>query len=106
MPQLLVERVDSAPVQGEGSYVLLKKMTHGEVKAFNREMAAAAKSEDEMPLQIVIRTQVVDWNWSDQDGVLFPLPKDQPEILERLTEAELLFLTQNIMGVSSATSKN
>lgn len=106
MPQLLVERVDSASVQGDGSYVVLKKMNHGEVKAFNQAMAAAAKSEDEMPLQIVIRTQVMDWNWSDQDGVPFPLPKDEPEILERLTEAELLFLTQNIMGVSSATSKN
>jgi len=106
MPQILIERVDSASVQGEGSYVVLKKMTHGEVKAFNAEMAEAAKFENEMPLQIVIRTQVVEWNWSDQDGIPFPLPKDEPEILERLTEAELLFLTQSIMGVSSATSKN
>jgi len=106
MPQILIDRVDSASVQGEGSYVLLKKMTHGEVKTFNRAMAAAAKSEDETPLQIIIRTQVMEWNWSDAEGVAFPLPKDEPEILERLTEAELLFLTQSIMGVSSAKSKN
>ena len=106
MPQILIERVDSASVQGEGSYVVLKKMTHGEVKAFNREMAAAAKSENEMPLQIIMLTQVVEWNWSDAEGVAFPLPKDDPSLLERLTEAELLFLTQSIMGISSAKSKN
>ena len=106
MPQILIDRVDSASVQGEGSYVLLKKMTHGEVKTFNRAMSEAAATEDEEPLRIAIRTQVIGWNWSDAEGVAFPLPKDDPLLLDRLTEVELLFLTQSIMGVSSAKSKN
>lgn len=106
MPQILIERVDSSAVQGEGSYVLLKKMTHGEVKAFNRAMGAASQTQDEGPLEVAIRTQVIAWNWSDAEGVALPLPKDDPGLLERLTEAELLFLTESIMGISSAKAKN
>jgi hypothetical protein len=106
MPQIIIERVDSTEVQGEGSYVMLLKLKHGQTWALQAEMAAASKANDTRPLEDLLSRQVVGWNWANADGVPFALPKDDPEVLDELTEDELVFLAQSLLSVSGAKAKN
>ena len=94
----------SDEVQGEGSFVKVRAITWGESKrlalAFEgMDMADKFSAADE---QVVRR--VVEWNWVDDEGVVLPLPKDDPTVVDRLTDAERGFLARVFGG--KAEEKN
>jgi len=106
MPQKITEKVESTEVQGEGTYIVVRKLTHGEAKAFDREFAKNAAAKNVAPLEDLIIEHLIEWNWSDAEGVPLPLPREDPTVLDRLLEPELLFLLDVMTRVSGATAKN
>ena len=106
MPQkTLVKRVQTKDIQGEGTYVVVRALTWGEQKAFRRE-AEARVDPDEQLIEATLASRVIEWNWSDENEVPLPLPKDDPTVLDRLTDEELTCLTRAIFGTAKEGSKN
>lgn len=102
----------SDEVQGEGSWVTATTMTvAGQRKVLTALAAVKGKEGLEATLANfevgvkVIKTHVKTWNWVDDDGKPFLQPKDDPEVLEHLTDQEVKFLSECIRG-SEKDAKN
>jgi hypothetical protein len=100
-------RVNSAEVQGPESYVTVRRMTVGETKdmlkrGIDREAGLETYSENTG----WVAEHVVEWNWTDQDGNALPYPKNEPAVMDRLTNEELAFLNQAIVGRTEQERKN
>jgi hypothetical protein len=67
------------------------------------DMMEAQKTEDsDMVFTLnMFETHIVDWNWSDEDGVPLPPPADEPKVLETLTQDEYRFLTGVFQGTEA-----
>lgn len=93
-----VRRVDSSAVQGDGTWVDIKAMTWGEVKAIRAE---AKDADDEARIGMSddrLRAQILDWNWVDFDGEPLPTPLEDPSVIDALTDEEVGWL----LGVLNA----
>ena len=92
-----VVRHASNEVQGEGSWVITAALNVAEMRAFR----ARAKEKDFDAFEVgvdVLRTHVYEWNWvGDDDGPL-PQPKDDPTVIDILTDDEVEFLSGCIQG--------
>jgi hypothetical protein len=53
-----------------------------------------------------VAEHVVEWNWTDGEGKDLPYPKNDATVIDRLTNEELAFLNQAIVGRSEADRKN
>jgi hypothetical protein len=100
-------RVNSAEVQGPESFVVVRRMTVGETKdmlkrGIDREAGLETYSENTG----WVAEHVVEWNWTDQDGNALPYPKNEPAVMDRLTNEELAFLNQAIVGRTEQERKN
>jgi hypothetical protein len=100
-------RVNSAEVQGPESFVVVRRMTVGETKdmlkrGIDREAGLETYSENTG----WVAEHVVEWNWTDQDGNALPYPKNEPAVMDRLTNEELAFLNQAIVGRTEPERKN
>ena len=89
-----VRKTMTPNLQGPGSFVEFKRFTYGESKAIRE--AAAAHADDENWQQEeslrVLAEHLIAWNWVDDDGNALPLPKDDPAVLDQLTDEEVKFL--------------
>jgi len=98
----ITKRIDSKEIQGEGSYVVLRRLTIGYVKAMRRN----EKGESNLELnEQAVLDHLVEWNWVDSDGKPLPIPKDAPEILDAMTFEETDFLIGSLFG-SDEVRKN
>ncbi len=79
-------RHDSAEVQGEGSYVVLRRFTLGEYLEFKALANDPADVEGIAAAKFAIKTTVVKWNWVDDDGQALPLPADGLDLTLLSTE--------------------
>lgn len=77
-------RVESTAVQGEGSFVVFKNLTWGEMRAMPDGLTVAEAAA----------MRVVEWNWTDEEGELLPLPSGAPEIIPELMSEEINFLVE------------
>lgn len=126
-----VHRYETEAVQGEGSWVEVKRMTLGESKAVQHKSqklaakvakmkaAAVAAGDDEALLAAGIyeqnegwkaglemfATKVVGWNWLDDDGNPLPLPRENPDVLDELTDEEIALISELIVGDVEARKK-
>ncbi len=111
-------RVETPKLQGEGTFVRVSVMTWGEKKAFRKAqrsqleramklarqhgtgagLSAVAGQFDTEPVEQELINRVLDWNWTDAEDQPLPLPRNDPSVLDRLTEDELLFLTRLMIG--------
>ena len=110
-------RVDSAEVQGEGSFVVVRKLGYAQRQTANRMMAEACggtlpqKIEDadiaitseflagnDAFTRELLMANVVAWNWVDDAGQPLPLPSADPAVIEDLTEEEVTFLVEGDPG--------
>ena len=85
-------KIDSSSVQGEGSFIELKRITYGE----RREVIAKIQElEDNDTLFAFylekVKEFVLDWNWQDENGVPIPLGE-----FELLMPEELSFIVSSI----------
>jgi len=46
----------------------------------------------------LLRGYIVGWNWVDDDGKDLPQPQDAPDIFDELTNDEITWLTEHLMG--------
>jgi len=79
-------KVDASSVQGEGAFVLWKRLTWGERKAIQRDAQAG-----ELDTLSMLITHIAGWNWVDGDGNALPLPTCEAD-LEVLYDEEITFL--------------
>jgi hypothetical protein len=125
MPQRKTTRKFPTPdVQGEDSWVMLRSMTVGEVlelqrgleekpglwqrltDRFKRQRAASRAENYERFVKRVV-SYVADWNWVDHHGQPLPNPREHPEVVTVLTDAEMVALTKIVYGeVDAEETKN
>jgi len=108
MPQRKsARRLDSTEVQGEGSWVELRRPKGRDIKAAMRrstETADAEALEKYDASQELLRDHVMAWNWVDDDGEPLAQPQEGPEVWDELTIQEIKFLTDHL--VEAADSGN
>lgn len=102
-------RYDSEAVQGEGSFVTMRKPSWGMMRKATAEMAD--KSEQEAGLAMMgelLPGLITAWNWTDVEGELLPLPKDRPEVIDDLEVEEAMFLVEKASALltTDAPGKN
>ena len=81
-----IVKIDASSVQGEGAYILWRRMTWGE----RREVAKDIR-EDKVDVIAMLLDLLQDWNWVDADGEKLPLPQVADD-LEKLYDEEVSFL--------------
>lgn len=109
-----VQRIDSEVVQGEGSWVDIKRPTHGERKALlirsskyidrvkpdgTFDTSDLSKNDllelNEFGTMLLVE-MVVGWDWVDDDGDPLPQVQDKPAVFDLLTDQEMAFLNQHV----------
>lgn len=107
MPQRkAIRRVATPEVQGEDSWVEVRRLQVGEWLALQTngaEMTQAASTRQGLD---VLASHVVGWNWVDDDGKPLPQLTADPTVLEKLTDEETLCLMRLLQGPSEAQLKN
>lgn len=85
----------SEEIQGEGSFVTMRKPSWGMMRKATAEIEG--KSEQEAGLAMMndlLPGLITAWNWTDVEGELLPLPKDRPEVIDDLEVEEVMFLVE------------
>jgi hypothetical protein len=71
------------------------------VGKFKKAKAATRAENYERFVKRVI-SYVADWNWVDHDGQPLPNPREHPEVVTQLTDAEMVALTKIVYGETEA----
>ena len=99
----LLKRVDSAQVQGEGSYALLKSPSIGDIR--DGQLPDTSDRTANMDFAVSLLGKLVkEWNWVDDDGN--PLPAPSAEVINGLPYAEIKFLMDALDLEGLADQKN
>jgi hypothetical protein len=125
MGQRQFVRADSTEVQGEGSFVVVRKLGYAQRrKVFDfYAKSNGGKIDQGQDQKIEITTEFLDfndqitremlvesvvaWDWTDDDGHALPLPSADPAVIEHLTGDEVDFLAKLIQsGATPAAEKN
>lgn len=100
MPRIKrVYRADTANIQGEDSYVEFKSPEVGQIRAIQ----SAETGRDYDLLLDMLRSNIVDWNWSDEGGEPLDLPKDS---VDDLLADEVVYLVQLLVSARADDLKN
>jgi len=103
MPKRRVQkRFDTKDVQGDSSYVILSSLRVAE----RRQYVKDSKEEGFEPLEwsiTLLTRHLVEWNWVDEDGKALPIPRDDPAVVDSLTDPEAELLAGFLMN---PTAKN
>lgn len=94
-----VRTIKTDDLQGENSYVIMRRMTVGEIRSISSDRPDGATAI-EVSAEI-LSTHVTEWNWVDDDGEPLPSPAGNVEVLNRLTDEEFQFLGEQLMGVQA-----
>jgi hypothetical protein len=105
MPQRQnVRRIPSSRVQGDDSWIEISRLTVGEAREADR-LKDDRETDSFDTVVGLYQRHVVGWNWVDDDGQPLPLPKDDPGVVDRLTDLEFSFLGDCLAG-SEVEQKN
>ena len=103
MRQVKTRRIATLSVQGEDSFVVVRPPKWGLLrKAQQQSKADDAAAAGVTFASDLIVASVVEWNWTDDEGLPLPLPKDNPAIIDELDADEVAFLVEQISGSFSA----
>ena len=93
MPQRIrTLRVGTESVQGEGSWVEVRRPTVREIlQDDSAELTGNARYEARAQEMV---SYVENWNWVDDEGHALPLPSDEPGIWQALTKSEIEVLQE------------
>lgn len=120
MPRVTNKRIETTELQGEGSYVVFRRISHGASKKARRflmvgnirersdltveEIDKMLKEEEELTLKFLLEG-IVEWNWKDENNVDLQIPKTV-EDLDTFTSEEIQFLTQCCAGIYPNAEKD
>jgi hypothetical protein len=105
-------RADTADAQGEGSYVVIRRLRGTEAYEYSDASAALKDTPSAATYWQMVQCLgrlVVGWNWVDDDGEPLPLPNDDPQVLETLSVDEINAIasaTQHLFTNEPETIKN
>ncbi len=94
-------RVSTEEVQGEGSYVVVTGVKVREIKAL-RKTAQDPNFDIFVGGLKLLQEHIVEWNWVDDEGDPLLCPKDDPDVIDELTEEEATFLSRILTGEEEA----
>ena len=86
-------KVDSSEIQGDGSWVTIRKVGFEIIRYQNLTDLQDADSNMDLAYQAA-KSVLYEWNWVDDNGDPFPQPKDNPEVFDELTVEEQWFILQ------------
>jgi len=121
--RLTTKRHDTSEVQGDGSFVVMKRPSVKDFRALiseNKELLADQQSSENgdavsnmnakistMNISVeLIENNIVEWNWVDDDDKLLPLPDANFPIDELINDLELNFLAQLFANEMQATQQD
>lgn len=96
-----LKKHDCSEVQGEGAYVILSSVKVGEIRKARLEAKDPEFDDFEGGVQMLI-DHIVKWNFVDDDGNELALPKNNPSVIDDLTNEECQFLVDCMMGETHA----
>lgn len=97
-------RVDTTEVQGEGSWAEVSQLTVRQMRAGRQR--GKEKDFDAFEFGVdTLKEHVLRWNWVDDEGIPYPQPEDEPDIIEVLCDKETALLGKAVQG-SAAEAKN
>lgn len=124
MPKRMnVKKFDTSEVMGEDSYIKLRMLTVGEIRHLRKESAKAKRQIEQRQAQLeagkeptvevpefdwfekglqLLAKQLVSWNWVDEEGEPLPHPREDPTVIDRLTEEESEVIVDCLMGEKEA----
>lgn len=88
--------VRSEQVQGEGSFVVMRRLSFGEALRVGQLLKEGADGYKEA-VSLTVRAAVVRWNWVDDEGKPLPPPGEGFD-LDLLTDEEAAFLLDKAYG--------
>jgi hypothetical protein len=92
-----LRRFPSDELQGEGSYVEVSRLTVGEAREADR-MRKDPDADSFEAVSDFYQKHVHGWNWVDDDGKPLPLPRDDPAVVDALTDLEFAFIGDCLAG--------
>ena len=99
-------RVDTSEVQGDESFVVLRKLKVGEVENLHKRRDREKWSDFKFG-KVVMATRILEWNWVDDGGDPLPQPSEDLKVMDQLTEDESNFLAKLQMEeMDEAATKN
>jgi hypothetical protein len=111
MPKRQNTRTIQTPdLQGEDSFVVMRRLTVGEVRALRKKARTITKDDDQVEVSIEISSDtladcVLKWNWVDDNGEPLPQPHHNVDVFDILTDEEFGFLGDTLLGTGD-TQKN
>ena len=87
----------SDEVQGEGSFVVTTEVKVREIREIRKHADDEDFDEFEGGIALLAK-HVVKWNWVDDEGEPLPSPKEDPDVIDELTNAESEYLVGLLMG--------
>ena len=104
----VVRRIKSEEVQGEDSWVDMRRPKGRDIKDAVRKQDAQGEDAGNLASyensQELLRAHVLSWNWVDDNGNPLPQPQDSEDVFDELTDEEVRFLTEHL--TENKNSKN
>jgi len=102
MRKTQTRRIDTSPVQGEGSWVEATSPKVGEIKRCNVGDAA----EQYQAALDMLAAHILNWNWEDENGAELAIPSENTAVVDEMTNEEVVFLLRQLTSVEGIIPKN
>lgn len=92
-----VRRHKSDEVQGEGSFVVTTAVKVKEIREIRKHSEDPDFDDFEGGIGLLAK-HIVKWDWVNDEGDPLPCPKDDPSVIDELTNEESAYLVGLLMG--------
>ena len=92
-----VRKHDASEVQGEDAFVITTAVKVKEIREIRKQAADPEHDDFEGGIKLLAK-HIVKWNWVDDEGKPLPCPKDDPEVIDDLTNEESEYLVGLLMS--------
>lgn len=109
--QSRLRKLEGGP-QGDGHYIVVIIATMGELRHQQKEIARLREQYGDNGDEVIasancyIANHIAEWNWIGDDGLVMPMPRTNPEIIDDLTQEEIEFIGLALNGRSAVDEEN
>ena len=91
-----VQQIPTPEAQGDDSWVEIRRMSWGEIKALLKRSNRGDEEEKLAANEEMVKKYVLSWNWVDDDDSPLPFPSNGG--LDELTDQEFRYLVDLVTG--------
>lgn len=91
------KRFDTTKAQGKGTYVIMSSLRVGERRDYIEKSKEKDFSMVGWGIELLTK-HILEWNWVGDDGKELPIPKDDPKVMDDMTDAESELLAGLLTG--------